>query len=68
LQIVFFAVLFGTALATMGERGQPLVNVLDVMSHVIFRIVAFVMKVAPIGEAKMHSMKRCGRAPKRGSD
>src|SRR5215218_9242710 len=46
LQIVFFAVLFGTALATMGERGQPLVNVLDVMSHVIFRIVAIVMKVA----------------------
>ena len=49
LQIVFFAVLFGTALATMGERGQPLVSVLDVMSHVIFRIVAIVMKVAPIG-------------------
>src|SRR5215213_10546760 len=39
LQIVFFAVLFGSALATLGERGQPLVNVLDVMSHVIFRIV-----------------------------
>ena len=49
LQIVFFAVLFGAALATMGERGQPLVAVLDVTSHVIFRVVGIVMKVAPIG-------------------
>ena len=49
LQVVFFAVLFGMALATMGERGQPLVNVLDVMSQVIFRIVGIVMMVAPIG-------------------
>ncbi|MFL5617899.1 MAG: dicarboxylate/amino acid:cation symporter [Gemmatimonadaceae bacterium] len=49
LQIVFFAVLFGVALASIGERGQPLVDVLDVTSHVIFRIVALVMKVAPIG-------------------
>src|SRR6188472_3105182 len=49
LQIVFFAVLFGVALASLGDRGQPLVSVLDVLSHVIFRIVALVMKVAPIG-------------------
>jgi aerobic C4-dicarboxylate transport protein len=49
LQIVFFAVLFGVALASLGERGGPLVAVLDVLSHVIFRIVAMVMRVAPIG-------------------
>jgi aerobic C4-dicarboxylate transport protein len=49
LQIVFFAVLFGVALASLGERGQPLVQVLDVLAQVIFRIVAIVMRVAPIG-------------------
>ena len=49
LQIVFFSVLFGVALASIGERGEPLVRVLDVLSHVIFRIVEMVMKVAPIG-------------------
>jgi aerobic C4-dicarboxylate transport protein len=50
LQIVFFAVLFGSALAAIGEeRGRPLVAVLDSLSHVIFRIVSIVMKVAPIG-------------------
>ncbi len=49
LQVVFFAVLFGVALAAMGDRGRPLSDVLERLSEVIFRIVALVMKVAPIG-------------------
>jgi aerobic C4-dicarboxylate transport protein len=49
LQIVFFAVLFGSALASIGESGRQLVSLLDVLSRVIFRIVAMVMKVAPVG-------------------
>ncbi len=49
LQIVFFAVLFGVALTSLGSTGKPLIEVLDRISHVFFRIVALVMKVAPIG-------------------
>jgi aerobic C4-dicarboxylate transport protein len=49
LQIVFFAVLFGVALTALGNTAQPLIDVLDRVSHVFFRIVAMVMKVAPIG-------------------
>jgi len=49
LQIVFFAVMFGSALASIGELGRPLVSVLESLSQVIFRIVAMVMVVAPIG-------------------
>jgi aerobic C4-dicarboxylate transport protein len=49
LQIVFFAILFGVALAALGAHGRPLLDVLDRLSHVFFRIVAIVMKVAPIG-------------------
>ncbi|MDZ7632276.1 MAG: dicarboxylate/amino acid:cation symporter [Gemmatimonadaceae bacterium] len=49
LQIVFFAVLFGVGLTSLGTTGKPLVDVLDRSSHVFFRIVALVMKVAPIG-------------------
>ena len=49
LQIVFFAVLFGVALTSLGSSGKPLVDVLDRIAHVFFRIVALVMKVAPIG-------------------
>jgi aerobic C4-dicarboxylate transport protein len=49
LQIVFFSVLFGVALTALGESGRPLATVLDTILHVFFRIVALVMKVAPIG-------------------
>lgn len=49
LQVVFIAVLFGAALAMLGESGRPLTNVLDVLSRVFFRIVGVVMVVAPIG-------------------
>ena len=49
LQIVFFAVLFGVALTSLGSSGKPLVDVLDRLAHVFFRIVALVMTVAPIG-------------------
>ena len=49
LQIVFFAVLFGVAMTSLGASGKPLLDVLDRISHVFFRIVALVMKVAPIG-------------------
>jgi len=49
LQIVFFAVMFGAALASIGEVGRPLTSVLESLSQVIFKIVAMVMTVAPIG-------------------
>jgi aerobic C4-dicarboxylate transport protein len=49
LQIVFFSVLFGVALTTLGESGRPLAQVLEVCLHVFFKIVALVMRVAPLG-------------------
>lgn len=49
LPIVFFAVLFGIALTGLGEHGRPLINGLDQLAQVFFRITAIVMRVAPIG-------------------
>jgi len=49
LQVVFVAVLFGVALAWTGEQGRPVTEFLDRLSKVFFKIVAIVMKVAPIG-------------------
>lgn len=49
LQVVFFAVLFGVALAFTHEQGRPLVEFLERLQAVFFRIVAIVMTVAPIG-------------------
>ncbi len=49
LQVVFFAILFGVALAMVGERGRIVYEVCERTSEVFFRIVAIIMKVAPIG-------------------
>ena len=49
LQVVFFAVLFGVSLAFIGDTGRPITEWHDRLSLVFFRIVALVMKVAPIG-------------------
>lgn len=49
LQVVFFAILFGVALASLGANGQPLTELLERLAQVIFKIVGLVMRVAPIG-------------------
>ena len=49
LQVLLVAILFGIALAMVGERGAPLLSVLDAASHAVFRLVAILMRAAPIG-------------------
>lgn len=49
LQIVFFAILFGTAMAMVGERGQIVYDVLERLTEIFFQLVSIIMKVAPIG-------------------
>jgi aerobic C4-dicarboxylate transport protein len=49
LQVLLFSVLFGLALAHFGEKGKPLVDLLDRLSHVLFNVIGIVMRVAPIG-------------------
>jgi len=49
LPIVFFAVLFGVALTSVGDAGRDVLDFLHKLQAVFFRIVAIVMKVAPIG-------------------
>jgi Na+/H+-dicarboxylate symporter len=48
LQIVVFALFFGTALATLGERGRPVSELLDALSHIMLKITAYVMLLAPL--------------------
>jgi aerobic C4-dicarboxylate transport protein len=49
LQVVFFAVIFGFALASLGDYGKTIIDLCERLSKVFFKIVSFVMKVAPIG-------------------
>ncbi len=49
LQVILISVLMGVAMVQLGERGKPLVNVIDVMLQGLFKIVAMVMRLAPLG-------------------
>ncbi|EJC67423.1 Na+/H+ dicarboxylate symporter [Rhizobium leguminosarum bv. viciae WSM1455] len=49
LQVLFFSVLFGIALAMVGEKGEPVVNFLNSLTAPVFKLVAILMKAAPIG-------------------
>ncbi len=49
LQVLFFSVLFGVALARYGEKGRPLVAIFDQAAHTFFGVVAIVMRAAPLG-------------------
>ncbi len=49
LQIVIFSIFFGLAAASIGDHAKPVIKVLDVISHIILKMVNYVMKFAPIG-------------------
>ena len=49
LQVLFVAILFGIALTLIGDKADPLMQVLDSASHGIFKLVSILMKAAPIG-------------------
>ena len=49
LQVLFFSILFGYAMHAFGERGKPVFELIEKLSHVLFGIVGVIMKVAPIG-------------------
>ncbi|MCF8407774.1 MAG: cation:dicarboxylase symporter family transporter [Crocinitomicaceae bacterium] len=49
LQIVIFSIFFGLAAASIGDNAKPVVNALDKSSHIILKMVTYVMKFAPIG-------------------
>src|SRR5580693_2021642 len=48
LQIVIFSVFAGVAIMAMGERGKPLLELADSVSHMMLNITGYVMKLAPI--------------------
>jgi Na+/H+-dicarboxylate symporter len=49
LQIVIFSIFFGLAAAAIGDNSKPVVNALDKLSHIVLKMVNYVMKFAPIG-------------------
>ena len=49
LQLVVFSVFFGIALTAIGKKGEPIINALDSLAHVVLKMVTYVMYLAPLG-------------------
>jgi hypothetical protein len=49
LQVLLVALLFGFALAAMGERARPVTALLETVSQSLFGVINFIMRFAPIG-------------------
>ncbi len=49
LQIIFFALFLGVAIALVGDRAKPVYDFFDGLAEIMYKITHIVMKVAPIG-------------------
>lgn len=49
LQVLLLALLFASAIISLGEKGRPTLVIIENVSVVLFRIVDIVTKAAPIG-------------------
>ena len=49
LQLVIFSIFFGVALTAIGDKGKNIINALDSLTHVVLKMVTYVMKLAPLG-------------------
>jgi Na+/H+-dicarboxylate symporter len=49
LQLVVFSIFFGVATTAIGEQAKPVIKALDAVSHIILKMVGYVMNIAPFG-------------------
>lgn len=49
LQVLIIAILFGAGLSLLGERGKPLAGSLERITEVLFKIIGFIVRLAPLG-------------------
>ena len=49
LQVLVIAVLFGAALSLSGERAQPVTHLVELVTEILFKIIGFIVRLAPLG-------------------
>lgn len=49
LQLVVFSIFFGVAMTALGDYAKPLIKALDIVAHIILKMVGYVMNFAPLG-------------------
>ena len=49
LPTMLFAILLSAAIVSIGDKGQPLVDVINSLSEAVFRLLSIIMETSPIG-------------------
>lgn len=49
MSLIVFTVMFSIAIILAGEKGKPVLNLMDCMSEIIVKLIGIVMKLAPLG-------------------
>ncbi|MDV3123493.1 C4-dicarboxylate transporter DctA [Mycobacterium sp. 21AC1] len=49
LQIIFVAVIFGVALNAVGQIGGPVLDAVNRLTKIVFKVLSYIMKLAPLG-------------------
>jgi aerobic C4-dicarboxylate transport protein len=49
LQVLLVSLLFGAAAAALGKKSEPLVEIVEQLGQVMFKVVEFVVRLSPIG-------------------
>jgi aerobic C4-dicarboxylate transport protein len=49
LQVLFISIIVGISMALVGDRADPVLNVLNAAAAIIFKVVSILMRAAPIG-------------------
>jgi aerobic C4-dicarboxylate transport protein len=49
LQVLVIAVMAGCALSLLGAPGKPLLNLIEQASHMLFKMMFFIVRLAPLG-------------------
>ena len=49
LQVLLFAILFGAAMLVLGEYAKPVGELIERLSHILFQIMFFIVRLAPLG-------------------
>ena len=49
LQLVVFSVFFGVAATAIGDYAKPLIKAIEALSHIILKMVGYVINFAPLG-------------------
>jgi aerobic C4-dicarboxylate transport protein len=48
VQVLFFSVLFGFALSALGDRGRPIVQLLEQLAEALMKIIGYIVQLAPV--------------------